>query len=747
MIIESADLRLMMLMDLVPDPVIAVDEQEKIVAANKFFEKFSGFMKEQIIGKKFSDLGLVSVGYKRLLGAGLFVEPYEIRMESKNGQAEYFEVKGHRIEHEGQLLDIAIFHEITKLKNSEEKFRGIANVNKDAIVLVNERSRITFWNPAAEKIFGYSSQEAIGKDVHKLVVPKTLCKEGKERIKTSVDIFSETGAGYFTVGNVQLVGKRKDGSEFPAELSLSPVKLGGNWDAVGVVKDTTDRKKAEELLREAEQRYHVLFDQAPIGVLIVNPETAGFVEFNDLAHGQLGYSREEFEKLSISDIEARESKAEVLLHLSEMVKAGGGEFETTHRTRDGKIKNILVITRVIRLADRRLLHCILHDITDIRQVQDALSESETRYRQLVELAQEGVWVLDKTQVTTFVNPRMAQMLGYDRGEMVGKSGLDFVDEASVDAAKDILNKYAQGISGESELEFLRKDGSRVYTSISASQIKDDQGHYWGTLALVADITARKEMADKLEKYSKHLEELVEKRTKELADTQAQLIKSERLAAIGELAGMVGHDLRNPLTGIKNAAYFLNRKNAFPSSQGKQMLDVIDKCVDHSNKIINDLLDYSREIRLEKEEASPQHLVLDALAILSIPQKIHVVIQVANKPSINVDVEKVTRVFINLIKNAIDSMPDGGTITVSSLETKDNLKISVSDTGIGIPEEVLPKLFSPLVTTKAQGMGFGLAICKRIIEAHGGTITVKTVKNQGTTFALTLPIESDFESGR
>ncbi len=157
-------------------------------------------------------------------------------------------------------------------RENVEKFYAIANSIRDPMILVDEETKITYWNPGAEKTFGYSSSEAIGKNVHELVVPNTMCKEGLERIKTSVEIFGETGTGYFTLGNVQLVGRRKDGREFPAELSISPIKLGGKWNAVGVVKDITKRKEDEEMLREAEQRYHALFDQAPIGVLIVDPE-------------------------------------------------------------------------------------------------------------------------------------------------------------------------------------------------------------------------------------------------------------------------------------------------------------------------------------------------------------------------------------------------------------------------------------------------------------------------------------------
>ena len=624
---------------------------------------------------------------------------------------------------------------------NEEKFQAITNSVRDAIILVDEEAKVTYWNPAAEKTFGYTSKEAIGKNVHALIVPKAMRKEGKARIGKSVKAFTETGIGYFTVGDVQVVGRCKDGSEFPAKLSISPIKLGGKWSAVGVVKDITDRKQDEQKLREAEKRYHALFNQAPLGVLVIDPQTAKPVEFNDLAHTQLGYSREEFSKLCVSDFEAKEKPDEIHAHLAKMVREGGDEFETKHRTKNGEIRNILVNTRAVELAGKPFLYCVFRDITEIRKVQEALMESETQYRQLVNAAQEGIWALDSNYRTVFVNPQMAKMLNYAQSEMVGKNLFQFLNKKCIEQAKQFLGRFKQGAKGHFDCDFGRKNGSRIYVSIAASVIGDDEGKPLGTLMMVSDITDRKILENKVYNYSKHLKSMVELRTVQLKDANERLVKSERLAVIGELAGMIGHDLRNPLTGIKNAVYYLKKKDAFPTVQGKEMLEIIDKCVENSNKIINDLLDYSREIRLERKEISIGRLLAEALAMVQVPEKVKVVSHLTDTTEVNVDLDKLERVFINLIKNAIDAMPNGGTILIDSKEANDYLEVSFADTGIGIPDEILPKLFSPLFTTKAQGMGFGLAICKRIIEAHGGTITVQTTKAKGTTFIVILPIET------
>ncbi len=629
---------------------------------------------------------------------------------------------------------------ISDIARDEENFQVIANSLKDAVIIVDDKGKISCWNSAAEKMFGYNSTEALGKNVHQLIVPKTMGPEAKDRIKTSMEIFEDTGMGYYTVGNVELAGCRKDGSEIAVELTISPVKISGKWNAVGVIKDITRRKQAEDKLREAEQRYHALFNQAPAGVLVVDPKTTGFVEFNDLAHSQLGYSREEFEKLSLIDIEVNKP-GKIKKNIAELLKAGDGEFETEHKTKTSETKNVLVTTKTLKLKGTKYLQCIFHDITEIRRVQKSLSESEAKYRLLVELAHEGVWVLSKDYETVFVNRRMTEMLGYSNSEMAGKTLFDFMDSREVPLAKDFLGKYTCGVSGNFEYALTKKDGSHIYASIAASQITNDKGDYLGTLALVADITLRKDMEDRLEKYSKNLEEIIDEKTRELEKAQVQLLKSERLAAIGELSGMIGHDLRNPLTGIKNAAYFLKRKNAGSSPQEKEMIDIIDRCVEYSNKIINDLLDFSREIRLDLKEASLIKMIPESLIMANIPSTINVVSDQISTTSFMGDANKLTRIFVNLIKNAVDAMPNGGTLSISSVIEDCKVKIHFSDTGMGISEDVLPKLFAPLFTTKAQGMGFGLAICKRIVEAHGGTITVKTALEKGTIFTVTIPIEA------
>jgi len=221
---------------------------------------------------------------------------------------------------------------------------------------------------------------------------------------------------------------------------------------------------------------------------------------------------------------------------------------------------------------------------------------------------------------------------------------------------------------------------------------------------------------------------------------------ERVNTIGELAAMIGHDLRNPLTGISSATYYLKRKyGSLMDKNGREMLDVIEKDVNYSNKIVSDLLEYSRPIQLDLQEMNPKSAVADALSHVDFPKNIQLIDLAKSTPAIKIDADKMKRVFINLIKNAVDAMPNGGKLTISSEKTNGNVKITFADTGTGISEENLKKLFGPLFTTKAKGMGLGLAICKRIVEAHGGRISVESVVDKGTTFTITIPVEPKLEA--
>ncbi|PVX27006.1 MAG: hypothetical protein CW716_04525 [Candidatus Bathyarchaeum sp.] len=233
---------------------------------------------------------------------------------------------------------------------------------------------------------------------------------------------------------------------------------------------------------------------------------------------------------------------------------------------------------------------------------------------------------------------------------------------------------------------------------------------------------------------------LESTEEDLRLTQEKLLQSERLAAIGELAGMVGHDIRNPLQGITNATFFLKEKVSSKINEEElEIFDIIDGCVEDANKIVNDLLEYSKDIHLKIEETSPTFLIESSIDQIVVPDLIKIVLQLQNEKELSVDKGKIVRVFANLIKNAIDAMPDGGQLTIRTEKTNDGILFSFEDMGVGMSTEILSNLWRPLFTTKAKGMGFGLCVCKRFVEAHGGTINAKSEEAKGSTFEVKLPL--------
>jgi len=261
------------------------------------------------------------------------------------------------------------------------------------------------------------------------------------------------------------------------------------------------------------------------------------------------------------------------------------------------------------------------------------------------------------------------------------------------------------------------------------------------------VESLREARKQLEAYAEQLEQKVEERTRELKKSQVQLLEVQRLAVIGEMAGMVGHDLRNPLTSIVGAVYYLKKRlGSKINGKVKEMLELIEKNIAYSNKIINDLLDYSGEIKLDLTEIKPKSIIREALSLVEIPKNVQVIDLTENKQKIKVDVGKMKRAFVNIIKNAVEAMSKGGTLTIKTKKLNGNLEFVFSDTGVGMSKKTIKKLWTLLFTTKAKGMGFGLPICKRIIEAHEGSISVKNARGKGTTFTVTIPTKPKIEGG-
>ena len=392
-----------------------------------------------------------------------------------------------------------------------------------------------------------------------------------------------------------------------------------------------------------------------------------------------------------------------------------------------------------------------------------LKASEERYATLCEEAGFVIIKTDRKGKITFANRRVEDF-GLNREEVVGKNLLDFVPQKHWARLLREVKKVDRGEFVEGETEVATPRGIIIgdYRSTPLRQ----GGRISEILTSIRDVTSKKEIEAKLQNYSHELEKKVQERTRafrlsqerlesysqrleELVEEKTRRLRqAERMATIGELAAMVGHDLRNPLQGITGATYFLKKSaNSKLETKEKDMLTAIDNAIDFCNKIINDLLDYSGEIVVDPTETDPKTILKESLALVKVPVVVRIVDQTRREPRMRIDKQKMQRVFVNLIKNAFDAMPKGGTLTIKSELKGNNVSFSFKDTGIGMSPETLQKLWALLFTTKAKGMGFGLPICKRIVEAHCGRIFVESTSGEGTVFVIVLPIQSGTEENK
>jgi two-component system cell cycle sensor histidine kinase/response regulator CckA len=764
--LKSSENNFLALLNFIADPAVIVDEKGCIRVVNAAFESSTGLRQNDVIGKLFLELGILAAESKAILlenlkkrMQGLAVQPYEITFTAKSGEIKYVEVKAKKLTYAGKSADLVLFRDITRrkrnlaklkkyseqmealvdektreIKENAEKLRSIFDSSPDAITILDLKGKIIDCNQAKLRIHGFSSKkELVGKNLLDLVSPKY-----REKAASCMSDIVTTELAK----NSEYLFLSKDGKAFPVECAAGILRdaMGKPIGYISLTKAITRRKQVETKLREAEKRYRALFDQAPLGILLISPETAKAVRFNEEAHRQLGYSREEFAELTVSDYEVFESPEDTRARMKRILKTGRDEFETKHRTKTGEIRDVINTVRVIELAGKKFFHLVTRDITEQKKMENELKLERDKLEAVTENIGAGLVMINRDYTVLWANDFMKRF----RSDAEGKLCYAALHNSDTVCANCGVRKvFEKGVVIDAhEYNVPAADGKPTWVEIIATPIKDKDGNLIAALELVVDITEKKLLQSELAEYSQKLKQLVEERTEQLKQTQTKLLKAEKLAAIGELAGMVGHDLRNPLTGIKGATYYLKNKYAAEiGATGKEMLSTIENAIDHANKIINDLLEYSSKLSLELEETTPKSLLTNALSSIEVPERIRIIDATEGKPKIKADIGNVQKVFVNIINNAMDAMPETGTLTITSHRAEDNLAVTFKDTGIGMTKETLSKLKLgfPLFTTKAKGMGFGLPICKRIIEAHGGKISLQSTLGKGTTVTITIPV--------
>jgi PAS domain S-box-containing protein len=530
-------------------------------------------------------------------------------------------------------------------------------------------------------------------------------------------------------------------------------------------------------IRESESRYKALFEDSPMPLWLQDQsevkksidrlKSSGITDFEAYFQSHPEVVRELLDKVKILDVNQatsrlyeapnREAYKDGLARLfteeafdsfrKQLVEMAEGsthfQNEYTTLTFSGDKKRISLTWSVAPGYEESFSRVFVStiDITERKRMEDelkrystqleqlvaertgALQESEKKYRSLVENIPDVTWTTDQRGHTIFISPNVARVYGYTPQEIYEADDTAWLgrihpdDLPHVQEAFDAL--FTSNKPFDVEYRIRRKDGDWIWLHDRSMSTYEKSGMQYAD-GVFSDITDRKRMEE-------------------------ELLKSRRLAAIGELAAMVGHDLRNPLTSITGAAYYLNTRLA-PSlgAREKEMLAIIEKSIRYSDKIVSDLLEYSRELRLELVETDARSIAKDALVHITVPKGIRIANSTENEPKILVDPEKMRRVFLNLIQNAFDAMPEGGTLRIASQKSNGSLQITFMDSGLGMKNEVVASLWNPLFTTKAKGMGLGLPVAKRFVEGHGGSIRVESHAGEGSTFTVTLPITPKVE---
>jgi PAS domain S-box-containing protein len=490
-----------------------------------------------------------------------------------------------------------------------------------------------------------------------------------------------------------------------------------------------------EALRASESRFKNLVDHLPVGIYETCTD-GRIVEANPALAKMLGYDNpSELRQTNASSFYVDATVRTDCLRNQAPGLASIAEFQL--RRKNGM--PIWVQDYYVLASDNtngKVLRGTLLDITDRREMQKqlecysrqleelvaertrSLQQSEERLRATIQASPESITVTDLDGRIVDCNQATLRMHGYNsRAELVGKNVQVLIAQkdhevATLNAKMTLMERVRTGLG----YTCITKSGSEFPAEFSISLVQDSTGRPTAFVSVWKDMTERNDVEDRLR-------------------------KAERLAAIGETATMVAHDLRNPLQGITGATDYIKAKlENTTDTDVAEILGVIDNCIEYSNKIVNDLLDYAREPRLDCKLTKLQTLVGEALGQIRIPPNIELTKLVNQEVTVEVDKVPMQRALVNLIRNAIEAMPEGGKLKIKGGGDSKSIELSISDTGPGIPDDVKVRMWKPLKTTKPKGIGLGLAICKRLVEAHGGRIEVKSEVGVGATFTIILPRE-------
>ncbi len=657
----------------------------------------------------------------------LLNESLELRVAERTAQIEISNQKLQKEIAERQQIATTLL-ELTQLQNA------ILNSANYTIISTDSDGIIKTFNRSAQQLLGYSAEEVVGTLTPAIIhEPVEIVKRG-EVLSQELGVKIEPGFEVFvTLARRGIADEnewtyiRKDGSRFPVLLSVTALSDGeGNINGfLGIGQDIRDRKQAEKELRDLT----TAMQNAVEGISRLDIE-GRYLNMNRAYANKCGYEPEEMIGLEWPITVHPDDVEMLMLAYQEMLSSGKVEVEARGLRKNGSFfyKQLTMVTACDEQGIFNGHHCFMKDITERKLTETALQESEFRYRQIVELAEEGIWVIDSNARTTYVNHAMARMLGYTESEMFGESLFDFMDEEAKKLVNDHIDQRKQGIAERHEFRLKTKEGKDVWTYMSASPVMDKKGNLLSSCALVYNISERKESEQ------------------QMLQLTAELKRSNQ--ELEQFAYVASHDLQEPLRAVTSYTQLLAQR--YQGNLDAKADKYINYIVDGSTRmqqLINDLLAYSRlGTRAQKFEIADCYAAVDQSLCnlqIAIAEK-KAVITCDSMPTVMADELQLVQLFQNLIGNAIKfCCQDVPTIHISAIIQNNEWLFSVRDNGIGIDSEYADRIFIIFQRLHSRreylGTGIGLAICKRIVERHSGSIWVESQSGQGATFYFTIPI--------
>jgi PAS domain S-box-containing protein len=624
-------------------------------------------------------------------------------------------------------------------ETAEARYRGLLEAAPDGMVVVDQSGSIILLNAQAEKQFGYRRDELLGQKVTN-IIPKGFAER---LIADGTRTAAEALAQQIGTG-IELNALRKDGSEFPIEIMLSPLENAEGILVTAAIRNITVRKDAERHLAQMEARYRGLMEAAPDGMVVVNKD-GEIVLLNAQAEKQFGYRRDELLGQKVTNIIPKGFAERLIADgtrtaAEALAQQIGTGIELNALRKDGSEFPIEIMLSPLENAEGILVTAAIRNITVRKDAERHLAQMESRYRGLMEAAPDGMVVVNQNGEIVLLNVQAEKQFGYCRDELLGQKVTNIIPEGFAerliaDALRTTAEALAQQIGTGIELHGRRRDGTPFPIEIMLSPLESIEGIL--VTAAIRDISERKQL-------------------------EQQLHQSQKMEAIGQLTGGIAHDFNNLLGVIIGNLDLLDRLVA-SNEAAVRRVQTAQKAAMRGADITRRLLMFS-----SSEELKPSVVLLGdsiqnmiELAGRAIGAEIKITTHVDESvPPLFVDPAGLESALLNLVVNARDAMPKGGSITIASevqhlgdshpavqsgdLKAGHYVHVSVSDTGQGMSRETLERAFEPFFTTKPRNKatGLGLAMVYGFAKQSGGVVRAYSELGQGTTVSLYLPLAVD-----